>query len=339
MTNRALSIGTVAVARTLAGACTSAGRDAVKTTNAADAGPPGPLQLAAFDDGVGGVAENVAAPVWRERDAVAANDGTSVFSVRHAPAGESDRLVRLDPRFGTVMKSWVLPAQGLSVAAVAPKAGWIALTDRRPGYGDQGRTSTVVATFETFRGTETHHLTLTGDVQPEAFSTDGSMLFALNYLGDHYRVQTVALDTGARSDTSDRNKVVPPEDMHGRAVHGVMSKDGTLLATLYRNPGDADEPAFVHILDLAHGWSYCADLPAPFGTGAPGTDQIELTPTGTVVVAAPSAARLAEIHIDDVRTPGDSPVRVAYRPGTIPSPDAPFASMPGFEYVIGTIAG
>ena len=126
-----------------------------------------------------------------------------------------------------------------------------------------------VVVFDTSTGTDAAPLTLTGDVQPEAFSIDGSLVFALNYVGDHYRVQTIELATGERYDTNDRDKV-PPEDMHGQAVHGVMSKDRTLLATLYRNPGDADEPAFVHVLDLQHGWSYCADLPAPFGTGPPG---------------------------------------------------------------------
>ncbi len=112
----------------------------------------------------------------------------------------------------------------------------------------------------------------TGDLRPEAFSVDGQLVFALDYRGDHYRVQTIDLATGDRYDTSDRDKTLPPEDMNGAAVRGVLSADRTLLATLYRNPGDADEPAFVHVLDLQNGWSYCADLPPPFGTGAVGSD-------------------------------------------------------------------
>jgi hypothetical protein len=122
--------------------------------------------------------------------------------------------------------------------------------------------------------------------------------------------------------------------MHGESVHGVMSADRTLLATLYRNPADDDEPAFVHVLDLEDGWSYCADLPAPFGTGPVGSDAIALTPTGTIVVAATTFDRLAEIHIDAVRTPGDSPVPLQIRRGTIAPPAATLRSIPGFEYVI-----
>ena len=92
--------------------------------------------------------------------------------------------------------------------------------------------------------------------------------------------------------------------MHGTSVRGVLNADHTLLATLYRNPGDADEPAFVHILDLQNGWAYCADLPAPFGTGPEGSDHIELTPADTVIVSTNTAAGSAspEIHIDEVRT-------------------------------------
>jgi hypothetical protein len=104
-----------------------------------------------------------------------------------------------------------------------------------------------------------------------------------------------------------------------------------------------DEPAFVHVLDLQHGWSYCADLPAPFGTGAPGSDVIELTAADTVVVAAAEAGRLAEIHVQDVREPpvtttgARNPVRVTYRDGTIESPDAPFRQVAGFEYLFAPV--
>ena len=40
-----------------------------------------------------------------------------------------------------------------------------------------------------------------------------------------------------RYDTTDRDKTLEPEDMHGATVRGVLSTDRTLLATLYRNPG------------------------------------------------------------------------------------------------------
>jgi hypothetical protein len=339
MTPRGTVLGIAVLSLTIVGGCGSNTRDAAQTAKVADAATPtGHPMLAVFDNGVGVVATGSTAPIWLEPNAVAAPDGTSVFSVRPDAPNGADRLVRIDPHAGNVISSWALRTQGLSIAAVFPKGRWIALTDRKPGYGSQGRASTDVVVFDSDLGTEAHRMHLVGDVQPEALSTDGTLMFALHYVADHYRVQTIQLATGDRYDTSDRDKQVPPEDMHGHAIHGVMSKDRTLLATLYRKPGNNEEPAFVHVLDLQHGWSYCADLPAPFGTGTPGSDVIELTRADTVVIAATQADRLAEIHIDDVRTPvtapNSAPVRVKFRDGTIPSPDAPFRSMPGFEYVL-----
>jgi hypothetical protein len=150
-------------------------------------------------------------------------------------------------------------------------------------------------------------------------------------------VQTVDLSTGRQFDTTDRDKTLSPEDMHGASVRGVMSSDRTLLATLYRNPGNEEEPAFVHVLDLERGWSYCADLPKPFGSGSPGSDVIELTSTNTVVVAANPWSRLAEIHIEEVHTPGDAPVEVDYRKGTVASTGSAFRSTPGFAHVIAAL--
>ena len=337
MAVRATVIGTAVVVLTLTGGCGSSERNStpvVKVANAAAA--TAPLLLAQFDKGVGAVTTESSSPVWFEPGAVAALDGSAVFSIRHDIAAGSDRLARIDPRRGAVSATWPL-RRGLSIDAVAPAGRWVALTDRRPGYGSQGRASTRVVVFDPRTGAEVHRRTLTGDVQPEAFSVDGARLFALDYHGDHYRVQTIELRTGLRYDTNDRNKFVNPEDMHGRAVHGVMSADRTLLATLYRNPGDVDEPAFVHVLDLKNAWPHCADLPAPFGTGPPGTDAIELTAAGTVIVAATRAEHLAEIHIDAVHTPGTAPVPVTFRAGTIAPPSSALASMPGFGYVIATL--
>ncbi len=337
MTPRAMVIGAAVLALTISGGCGSSKQGATQAVKVADASQPtDPPKLAQFDKGIGAVSAESSTPIWFEAGAVAALDGSAVFSIRHDGTAGSDRLVRIDTSDGRVTATWPLRS-GLSIGAVAPGGRWIALTDRRPGYGSQSRASTELVVFDLRAGAEVHRRSLTGDVQPEAFSVDGSRVFALDYRGDHYRVQTIDLRTGDRYDTSDRNKVVPVEDMHGRAVHGVMNADRTLLATLYRNPGNVDEPAFVHVLDLTNGWSHCADLPAPFGTGPPGTDAIELTARDTVVVAATQARRLAEIHIEAVHTPGTTLVPVAFRTGTIAPPSATLASMPGFEYVIATI--
>ena len=339
MTRRTPLIVSFAIALAIAGtACTSGKPDATPTVQIKTGEPaPGPFLLAQFTDGVGAVSETKPATVWHDEAAVAALDGSAVFTVSHDPAKDSDRLERLDLKTGAVVTEWPLQTAGLEVNAVAPAGRWVALTDRKAGYGSQASPATKLVVFDPRAGREAKRMDLAGDVQPEAFSVDGTLVFALNYSADHYRVQTIELLTGERYDTSDRDKTLPAEDMHGHAVHGVMSADRKLLATLYRNPGDNEEPAFVHVLDLTHGWSYCADLPEPFGTGPEGTDAIELTRNGTVLVAANTAVRLAEIRIDDVRTPV-GPVGVTYRPGTIPPQFPPMKSIAGFAFVIAPIA-
>src|SRR4029077_4469046 len=103
----------------------------------------------------------------------------------------------------------------------------------------------------------------------------------------------IILATSERYETSSRDKAAERETMYGTAVRGVLNADRTLLATLYRNRAGATEPAFVHILDLRNGWAYCADLTAPFGMGPAGSHRIELSPTGTILVTALAAGRVA----------------------------------------------
>jgi hypothetical protein len=334
MTRRTLVTIIASLLLAFAAGCGSSARTSTEAIKVVD--PPvavGPLQLAVFDDGVGAVATGRTAPVWREAGAVAALDGSIVFSVRDDSGNSNPRLVRLDQRTGREDAAWPVPT-GLTIAAVAPGGKWIALTDRRAGYGNQGRAHTTVAIFDTTAGEVSHLLNLPGDVQPEAFSTDGSLVFALHYFPDHYRVQTIAVDGTMVSDTFGRDKT-PAEDMHGNPIHGVLNADHTLLATLYRDPTSDDEPAFVHVLDLTHGWSFCTDLPAPFGTGS-GRDTIRLAPDDVVEVAATQTNRLAAIRIDAVHEPLTE-VPVTYRDGTIAPPPAEFTALAGFEYVIAPV--
>lgn len=334
MTRRALITVTASLLVALVGGCDSSADTPTSVVHVVNPEVSGPLQLAAFADGVGAVATGRTDPVWHEPGAVAALDGSVVFSIRTDVGNGAPRLVRLDPHTGDERDAWAVPA-GLTIAAVAPAGTWIALTDRRPGYGAQGFAHTTLAVFDTEAGEVSHLLNLTGDVQPEAFSTDGSRVFALQYFRGHYRVRTIAVDGTLVEDTFDRDKT-PAEDMHGHPIHGVLSADHTLLATLYRDPSSDDDPAFVHVLDLSSHWSFCVDLPAPFGTGPLDSDAIQLMPNDVVEVAATQANRVAAVDIDAVHNPL-TPVPVTYRDGTITPPPAEFTAIPGFEYVIGSL--
>jgi hypothetical protein len=252
------------------------------------------------------------APPAQDAAEVAALDNSAAFTIR------GGALVRLDPQSHASIASRPLPNAMVSISAVAPGGRWVALTDHASAYDEtQKRANTTLVVFDTEAGATTRRLTFAADLQPEAFSVDGRLVFALDHRGDHYRVQTIYLATGERTDTSNRDKTLDREDMHGTTVRGVLNADRTVLATLYRDPANSDEPAFVHILDLVHGWAYCADLPAPFGTGPPGSDHIELTPADTVLVTTTQGSRVAEIHIDEVHTSTSVPITVKIRDGSV----------------------
>ena len=174
MTPRAMVIGAAVLALTITGGCGSSKQSATHVVKVADASQPtDPPKLAQFDKGIGAVSAESPTPMWFEPGAVAALDGSAVFSIRHDVTAGSDRLVRIDPSNGGVTATWPLRS-GLSIGAVAPAGRWIALTDRRPGYGSQSRASTELVVFDPRAGAEVHRRALTGDVQPEAFSVDGS---------------------------------------------------------------------------------------------------------------------------------------------------------------------
>ena len=333
-----MTVCALALGLTIAAGCGSQPRVSAPPTSAP--APVGPLVLAKFDRGVGAVHAGSTDPVWTDPEAVAALDGSAVFSVRRlntdpsVPDAAGEHLVRLDPDTGEITASWPLKAATPTVGAVAPGGRWVALTDT--GAPSDAPTTALIV-FDTVTGIQTHTLELAGDLRPEAFSVDGRFVFALAYSGDHYRVHTIDLASGQQADTIGRDKTVEREDMHGTSVRGVLNADHTLLATLYRNPGNADEPAFVHILDLEHGWAYCADLTPPFGTGPAGSDHIDLTPAGTVIVSTTQSDRLAEIHIAEVHEAGDKPVTVEYRAATAAVTEPAPVPVPGFENVIATL--
>jgi hypothetical protein len=313
------------------------------------------LALIRTDDGLAAVRPDTGSTVWSADEAVSAPDGSAVFRTEVDPNPTTiegvrgrtvadgvplhTRIVRLDPRTGDEVGSWsVTHFRPLTIATIAPDGRWVALTDRVWGEApDAGRQVTNLVVFDPTRGDEVNRLSFRGDVEPEAFSTDGQQLFALTYVGDHYRVQTIDVATGVQTDVLAREKT-PGEDMDGTAVQATLSADRTLLSTLYRNPGDAGEPAFVHVLDLTNGWSHCADLPAPFGTGAVGSDLLTTSPSGALLVAD-DAGTVAEIDVESVHDPDPRisiAVDVRAEPGAVALPAA-IRAVGGFRQYVTTL--
>ncbi|MGP3961085.1 YncE family protein [Nonomuraea sp. 3N208] len=166
---------------------------------------------------------------------------------------------------------------------------------------------------------ETRTVELDGNIEPEAFSSDGRAMYLLDHLPperpDRYRVRMYDLDTGEVGplQTRDKRQVLPgaEEEMRGRGRQAVLDSTAGVLYTLYTHQDDhlhtrdlvagRDQSpgvhAFVHVLNLDQRWAYCLDLPAPFGLGPPAAHTIALdaagkrlyafdASTGSIVVAS-----------------------------------------------------
>jgi hypothetical protein len=207
----------------------------------------------------------------------------------------------------------------LQPRAVSPDGRLVALTTppQVPAAGagkmEAGRTRTTVVVADS--SGERRRLDLAGNLVPEAFSVGGDLLFVLDYLPpaapDHYRVRAIDLKAGQVQPLVTRAKeLVPPgaeEEMRGEGRQAVFAPLRNILFTLYTHQPDhvhtrdllagarADKPhvhAFVHSLNLAEGWAFCIDLPAPFGEHPAAGHAIAISPADTrlVVVDAPGGA-------------------------------------------------
>ena len=301
---------------------------AARTPTAAP--PPAPAASTALirtSAGVGGVVEGAGAIAWSVDHGVAALDGSAVFST-----GGAGLLTRNNPHTGETIDSWPIEAEMMPVLVV-PGGDHVVLSDRPSDYDSFAapRASTHLQVRSGTTGAVVHDLQITADLEPEAMSLDGQQLFVLDHRGDHYRVQGLDLATGEHHDLIDRDKN-PAEDMRGRAVQGVLSKDRSMLSTLYINPDNAAEPAFVHVLNL-NGWTYCIDLSDEFAQGPARSQSIERTDGDHIVVRAPAINQAARFDLAEMMT-GDGTPLVQVDPTAGTPADAPYRAIPDFEALI-----
>jgi hypothetical protein len=217
-------------------------------------------------------------PGW-EQVVTAAADGNGTRVVVRDLTGPAVRSAhtlagQLEPRI-------VTPAGDL-VASVTPGgAGRYGL--HQPGGRER---TTVVVSGD---AGERLRLDLPGNLEPEAFSPDGTVLFVLDYVPAgaprRYRAGAVDLRTGRLAPALE----APPETRAHRieAIHDARRR---LLFTLYSY--QEATLAYVDCRHLVDGWTRRIALPAPFGQERPGVHAIALSPSGDrlCVVHAPSAS-------------------------------------------------
>lgn len=267
-----------------------------------DTDPDAPVALVITHAGLAGVPLGSNRARWVRPGAVAAPDGSAIYVAENTGTTVvTTQIWRIDPRTGaqTDAGRWVVPGgHPVNVFAVEPGGGaHVALASFE---GDR----TLILPFAAATGAPTAKPFFDGHLEPEAFSVDRQRIFAARSFGDHYRVTTLDLAAGEQGATGSYDKTAPPEDMYGNVIQSVLTPDHTRLATLYRDPHSTDHTAFVHLLDLRMGVTVCIDLPAPFATGAPGSDAIKANADGTISVG----------HSESASTAG---VTVSIDPGTI----------------------
>jgi outer membrane protein assembly factor BamB len=255
------------------------------TTTTAPAPAPDPLLFLSGRDEVVAVRTTDGSVSYRGHAGMAAPDRSAIVQV------VGRQVVAVDPFTGDARWTHPIPA-GRRVRVVSRGAELVALVDGELLTPSDPRATTelVIADANGARA-----LTVEGNIDPEAFLLDGTTLVAVEYLPalnpDHYAVRLVDLATGAVRPVPDQPghhpDNAPRERMQGYARTQVASADGRFLYTYYASPeGVHDELgtfyAFVHVLDLEHGWAYCIDLAEPFGTGGEGWSEpaLAITPDG-----------------------------------------------------------
>ncbi len=139
---------------------------------------------------------------------------------------------------------------------------------------------------------------LRGNFEPEAFSTDGTNLFVLQYRPARnpstYQVRRLDLSTGRLHDVYTPDAHLQ-KAMRGDARVQTVSLDGRRLYTLYTLRGPSGTHAFIHVLALDEMWAHCIDLPATFGVSA-STAALTVAPDGkSLYVANAATDAIAEI--------------------------------------------
>jgi DNA-binding beta-propeller fold protein YncE len=272
----------------------------------AGAGPtvrpaPGPADLVfvATDAGPAALDARTGSVIYRNPGAVPQADWSELYATEPADGGGTT-LRTIAPGTGAVAASVRLDGE-LAIRAVAGDGSMVALMTPRPLGTDpwtpvpRSRTTIVVADPTGTSDPVTYHLK--GNLEPEAFSTDGKELFVIQYLPPSepslYRVAEVELDEGDVYPVFGRDKSWA-QRMPGTRLEQVLAPDGRQLYTLYSSQpasyaggydaveaGTDGHVAFVHVLNLEDNWAFCVGLPKALWDAPAGEQAMAASPDGT----------------------------------------------------------
>ncbi|MBO3747871.1 hypothetical protein J5X84_17475 [Streptosporangiaceae bacterium NEAU-GS5] len=232
-------------------------------------------------------------------------------------AYDGSALLTLDAATGRRDQEVTAPG-GQVIRAVSIAGTRVALGDPAPAspYGPAAARATTRLVIADATGRQkTAAITLDGNYEPDAFSSQGNVLFVLQYLPaddpQAYRVRALDLATGKVGPIMSRDKVPVAEEetMRGEGRVAVLAPGGGRLYTLYTHQPNhlhsrdlvagrkTGVHAFVHVLDLEQQWAYCLDLPEPFGQG-PAEGHTLATDGARLYVFDAGSGRLVVAHSD-----------------------------------------
>jgi hypothetical protein len=250
-------------------------------------------QLVAIDPATGSV-------LFKGTGVHTATDPSRLFTAE--PQGASTMLRTRVTATGAVIATATIHGS-LAIRVVSADGGRVALMAPLPAGASPWipapRPSTDVVVADPTGATPPLRFHIGGNVEPEAFSADGTGLFLIRYLPatapTAYRVARLDLDDGDVYRVLGRNKTWA-QTMSGTRLTQVASQDGAGLYTLYSSQppsyaagfdavqAGAKRPvAFVHSLSLTDGFAVCVGLPKSLWGGAPDAEAIAVSPDGARV--------------------------------------------------------
>jgi hypothetical protein len=225
---------------------------------------------------------------YQEADAVPSGDWSTAVSAWVVK--NSTTLTAVNPTSGASLWERQLDRQ-LQVKVVSYTGDLVALGPVHERYHDQGRKVTHLKVISGGGAAADRDFSVDGNYEPEAFSTDGTDLFLIQYLpAMHpvaYRVRKLDLSTGKVAGVYTIDKDLQ-ESMKGTARVQTMAPDGSRLYTLYSLRTGGKKQTFVHVLNLDEKWAHCIDLPDGFAQAAEMATALTVSPDGTRLFVANS---------------------------------------------------
>ncbi|WP_141727789.1 hypothetical protein [Thermogemmatispora onikobensis] len=192
---------------------------------------------------------------------------------RALAGGGQTRITVVDTRSGETLRSLTIAGSystadlGAGKSLLSGDGRWLVLRDlSTPAQ------STRLALIDMVAGRLAATISLSGDFDLDGISSQGRILYLLEYLDRaayHYNVRAYDVADGRLLPQVIVDKNEPDEKMQGLALTRQLAPNGKAAFTIYINPGQ--NKAFIHVLPLTDRLddpllARCVDLPT--GTGA-----------------------------------------------------------------------